>query len=595
MAIADFARKKVSHDTKPVNIIEFSESDKYLGIILYPVQRFIFKLMYGLGLSDELDEPIVIRDEFNDKILYTFTSEFDFLQFLYDNKRINSMDIHDPMETLFFIGRRGTKSTMISIITAYTLYLVLRHELPQRYFRILKQAEIGVAITSNNKGNASKQLRETANFVFGSKWFEPFLVSKEPAAGGFFLNTQHALANPHDKVGKIFVSVFAASPSVRGSANIEAVLDEYAHYIDSDKSTKTDPLDEKVYDAITPSVAGFTTPEGRPLGKVFIATSPNGKKGNAYKKYKNSFDDPSVLMLHMPSNWVNPNLSSDFIRKAYNESEVTCAQEYWAEFVDSKHGYIKIEGKVRCCEDISIPNKMARSGKYRYYLGVDQALSTDSFSIAVVHYDPSYVRTLDPESNYSMYVPDDKRGAFVIDYIGTIEPLDDESLDIDMVINEVEQAFRSFRITKGGYDQWSKEFMEREFRKKGFFRKMEFMNASQTTNTEWAKMFKRLINSANVVWSPFTANSEGTTFSDEVLSLQEKTSGKYIKVEAPPGAHDDRYSAVTKALYLCAEDVSERNNNKVSPSSRRSSSTAYNKRRVASRIARSASSTNRVK
>ena len=465
------------------------------------------------------------------------------------------MDINDPLETLFFLGRRGTKSTMISMVTAYTLYLLLRHETPQEYFKIIKQSEIGIAIVSNNKGNASKQLRETSNMVYGSKWFQPFLVTKDPASEGFYLRTRRGITHPEERIGKIVVSVFAASPSVRGSANIVVILDEYAHFIDSDKSTKRDPLDEKVYDAATPSVAGFIDEHNNALGKVFIATSPNGKKGNSYKKYKSSFGDSSVLMLHMPSNWVNPNMSTQFIRKKYDEDESVCAQEYWAEFIDAKHGFIKVEGKVRACEDINIPNIKKSTNKFQHFMAIDQALSTDSFSFAVVHFDPYYVRELAEDSEYKMYFPlEGPNPTYVVDYVGSLSPTDTESLDIDMVIDEVEVIFRAFNVRRGGYDQWSRKFMEREFKRKGLMKRMEFMEASQTTNTEWAKMFKRFINQSMIVWSPFSMDAYDRSFSDEVLSLEEVIGSNHIKVEAPSGLHDDRYSAVTKALYLCMSD-----------------------------------------
>jgi len=559
MAIADFARGKIANVDIPMDILSFTRHPDYLNIKLYPIQIFIFKLMYGISLSDDIsNNPIIIKDEFNEHTLHTFTSEVDFLDFLYTEKRINSKNIEDPLETLFFLGRRGTKSTMISVITAFTLYLVLRHESPQEYFQILMQSEIGVAVVSNNKGNASKQLREIANMVYGSKWFSKFLVNKEPASEGFFLKTTTEIKDPKSGVGRILVAIFAASPSVRGSANIEVIMDEYAHYIDSDKSTKKDPLDEKVYDALVPSVSGFVDKKGKALGKVFIATSPNGKKGNSYKKYKASFGDPNTLMLHMPSHWVNPQMSTEFIRKKYEESEVVCAQEYWAEFTDAKHGYVKIEGKIKVCEDARVTNVMKGSPRIRYYAGIDQALSTDSFAVVVCHHESSYSRTL-VDDDYKIYLPDKDGGVYILDYIRAFVPPEesDESLDIDEVIDEVKRVFKAFKIVKGGYDQWSKEFMQREFKRMGIMQRMELLTATQVTNSDWAKSFKRLINKGQIVWSAFTEDTNGVTFTDEVMGLEEKVSSAMIKVEASSGGHDDRFSAACKALYLCMDDISK--------------------------------------
>ena len=559
MAIADFTRNKIKDADVPMDILSFTKHPDYLNIKLYPIQIFIFKMMYGISLSTNISKnPIIIKDEFNEFILYTFTSEVEFLDFLFREKRINSKEINDPLETLFFLGRRGTKSTMISIITAYTLYLVLRHECPQEYFKILVQSEIGIAVVSNGKTNASKQLREIANMVYGSKWFSSFLVNKEPAAEGFFLKTTKEIKETKSKAGRISVSIFAATPSVRGAANIEVIMDEYAHYIDSDKSTKKEPLDEKVYDALVPSVSGFVDSKGKALGKVFIATSPNGKKGQSYKKYKNSFGDPGTLMLHMPSHWVNPQMSTEFIKKKYSESEAVCAQEYWAEFTDAKHGYVKIEGKVRVCEDARVTNVMRGSPRIRYYIGIDQALSTDSFAVVVCHYESEYPRTL-VDDEHKMYLPDEEGGVYILDYVKAFVPPEgsSESLDIDDVVNEVKKIFRSFKIVKGGYDQWSKEFMQREFKRMGIMQRMELLTATQVTNSDWAKSFKRLVNNGQIVWSAFTEDDHGVTFTEEVMALEEKVSSAYIKVEAASGGHDDRFSAACKALYLCMDDISK--------------------------------------
>lgn len=586
--------KKLRPDAedKPLNILEFSEHRDYLNIKLYPVQKFIFKLMYGIPLSEDIsDDPIVIRDEFNEHIIHTFTSELQFLDFLYETKRINSKNISNPMETLFFLGRRGTKTTMISIVTSYTLYLLLRNKCPQDYLKILRQSEIGVAVVSNNKGNASRQLREIANMVYGSKWFAPFIVSKEPSQEGFFLRTREEIENKDwSKIGKLLVSVFAASPSVRGASNMVVIMDEFAHFIDSDKSTKSEPLDEKLYDALTPSVSGFTTDEGDALGKIFIATSPNGKRGESWKKYEMSFDDDSVLMLHMPSNWVNPRLAPKVIKKAYEKSESVCSQEYWAMFVGTKSSFIKSADKLSICEDVSLPNRPQGSNTKRYYMAIDQALSSDNFAIAVVHYEPNYKRVLS-DSNNNLHIPETD-GVYVIDYVYSYVPSGDESLDIDDMIAEIKMIFKKFKIVKGGYDQWSKEFFEREFKRVGVFKKMELMFADQRMNSEWAKTFKQRINKGDIVWSPFTENDDGITFSGEIEGLVEKIAGKFIKVEAGGTGHDDRFSAVIKALYLCYGDPNKHVQTPISV--RAKANSAQNKRVTNNLINRSVKKGKRI-
>lgn len=246
MAVSDLVKTIVKNDGRLLNIIEFVESKKHLNIKLYPVQRVIFKLIYGIPLSDDIsDDPIILKDDFNEVILYTFTSEIEFVEFLVSEKKLNSSDIIDPMEVLFFVGRRGTKTTMISMMVSYTIYVILEIGNPHEYFGIVLQSEIGIAVVSNKTSNASKQLREISNMVYGSKYFSEYIVSKEPSKEGFFMKTKYGKNNPDKRVGLINIQVFAATPSVRGSSNIVVVLDEFAHYIDSDNPQRLCLLTKK--------------------------------------------------------------------------------------------------------------------------------------------------------------------------------------------------------------------------------------------------------------------------------------------------------------------------------------------------------------
>ena len=85
--------------------------------------------------------------------------------------------------------------------------------------------------------------------------------------------------------GDILISVFAASPSVRGASNMVIIMDEFAHFRISEESRKDNPLDKVVYEAMAPSTSGFVNHDGKPAGKKFILSSPLGKKGKMYEMY----------------------------------------------------------------------------------------------------------------------------------------------------------------------------------------------------------------------------------------------------------------------------------------------------------------------
>lgn len=546
MAIANFAQSMQGLSTA-VDIITFTESQSYLGVKLFPVQRFLLKIVYNMPLSDDIsDAPIVIKDKFNETIIGIFESEKDFLQYLYDNDFINSMDF-DPhlIEINLIVGRRGTKTTLSSIITCFTLYQMLNNDSPHEYLGVIKQSEIGVAICSNNKDNAARQLREVSAFVYGSDWFKPYLVSKEAAAEGFFLKTNEQIKNPDMKVGKLYVSVFAASPSVRGSSNIVVIMDEYAHFIDSEVSTKSKPLDKILYEALTPSVSGFSTKEGDPMGRAIIITSPNGKKGEVWKKKKTSKNDRSTLFLNVPSWWINPTIAPAFLKKMYMESEQSFWQEFGAKFVEKESNWIINFQKFRSMRDISLSNSINNGvqGK-RYYLGVDLALSGDGTAMSVVSFTPHRERKLDDEGDVTLIT---NEGVYAVEYCWYKLPARGEILQPSEIFSEIENIKNHYKIVKAAFDQWSYDLFSEYMKDKNITLPKEKISSTQETNSNMARFFKTLMNEGCLI----LPNDDDLFY--EIEALRESISGKYIKVENTAG-HDDRFTSILRALWICKMD-----------------------------------------
>jgi len=546
MAISTLV-SKISKSTSIVDPITFAQSPNFLGINLFPLQKFIIKIVYGMELDDNLKVPIVIKDKFNEVVLEEFYSETEFLYYLYDNDYINSLEFDESIiEMVLVIGRRGTKTTISSIITAYTLYLLLMKESPHEYLGVIKQSEVGIAICSNNKDNASRQLREVSAFIYGSKWFKPFLVSKEPAAEGFFLKSSEQISNPESKIGHIFVSVFAASPSVRGASNLIVIMDEYAHFIDSEVSTKSKPLDKLLYEALTPSVSGFSDPDGKPLGRAMIITSPNGKKGEVWKRKKTSRDDKSQLFMNIPSWWINANLASAFLRKMYNESEASFWQEYGAKFVEKESGWIENMAKFRSMRDLALSNsKNNGTMKKRYYVGVDLALSGDGTAISVISYSKNRGRTLEDEKHNEHIT---NEGVYAIEYVWYKLPAKGQILSVNEIIVELLSIKEQFNVVGWAFDQWAYDMFDQWLQEKNIKLKNKMkVSSTQESNSNMARFFKALMNEGKIV----LPNDDDLFY--ELEALKETLSGKHIKVENTSG-HDDRFTSILRALWIAQSD-----------------------------------------
>jgi len=90
------------------NILEYIEQSWGLGMNLFPVQRFIVKLYYGIPL-EEHKKTILIPDMLATKVLYSFT-EKEYLQYLYSEGRCNiGEQDHERLELVLALGRRSGK------------------------------------------------------------------------------------------------------------------------------------------------------------------------------------------------------------------------------------------------------------------------------------------------------------------------------------------------------------------------------------------------------------------------------------------------------------------------------------------------------
>ena len=102
--------KKSIQTKDTVDIITFVEAKWGLNTELFPVQRFILKVFYGLELDDE-NKTILLPDETNVRVIGEYT-EKEFMQYLIDTGRTNLLS-YEPgrarQNLLLNAGRRGTK------------------------------------------------------------------------------------------------------------------------------------------------------------------------------------------------------------------------------------------------------------------------------------------------------------------------------------------------------------------------------------------------------------------------------------------------------------------------------------------------------
>lgn len=390
-------------------------------------------------------------------------------------------------------------------------------------------------------------MREVQKMISNSPFFKDFIVNNSVSHSGSSEGAGLVLVTKSElktgvKAGNIIITAFAANPSVRGSNNIVAIMDEFAHFIDSEKSTKDNPLDKELWKALTPSTSGFVDINGKKLGKNIVLTSPNGKRGEVWARRESSKGSKNTIFLNMPTWWMNPRISSEDLKEEFKASEINYRQEYMAEFTSRSGLAIGSKDKFMSQIDLSIPNTISnRKPTAHYYIGIDQAFSGDAFSVAVSHFETNHQRVHMEEHHAKMVK---SSGVVVFDYIGRMIPTGNEKLQVDEVLDWLSQILRTFRIRDGQYDSWSAHLFGYVLNQRGIGKNIRELVPTQASNDQIARTFKSCL-ADGIIAYPY--NEE---FIEEMELLTEKTTGKYIKIENTTG-HDDMYSAMSKSLNLC--------------------------------------------
>jgi len=557
-----------------MNIVEFAQDKEVgLGFKLYPMQILIFKLFFNIPLSNKVeDNPIEIPDMFNETVLMVL-SEVDAVNYLFSEKMINmNYDTISKLdsviiEILFFIGRRGSKTTMVSIIYAYLVYLLLKLRNPHLYFRISYSDPIGLLVVSNTEDGALRQYASLKQILKSSKFIKPFI--KGSSGKEYYIATPRFKelednGFPQELKGDIKIIASAATSKVRGTSLVAAGMDEFAHFGDSQVKNKQKPRDKEIYEALLPAVSGFVTPEGKPFGRSFVFTSPNGKKGESWLKYQSSFNRTDVLMIRTPSHYINRNLASEFIKKMWDESELSAKQEYFAEFVDNVGNYITNIHKLRAQVNKLWRNSLRNAKvKGKYNLSVDLAQSGDEVSFTITHKEkvrPKHV-PLDPPMDYkgidyNMYLSN--KDVVVLDYYVKLTPEESGGvISHQLILETFRVLYKYYNITKTTIDQWNYQIYSELLVGAGIVPEDELLlfEATEKSNSEVAKTFKRLYSDGRLMMPEDVDHDsigEGSTSLEEIIGLTEINKGRgIIKVMAVGSlAHDDFYSSFSRSCYM---------------------------------------------
>jgi len=561
---SDFINAKKLKDDTERNIIEFAEAPWGLGLgslpgqpPLFPVQKFILKCAYNIPLSRSVDRKIIIKDKFNEKERFRF-NEMEYLEFLIDENRINIKEVTgNPDDTrpniLLVIGRRGLKTSTISILIAFETYKLIRKFSPHSYYNIMPNDEIWLSCIATQQEQASELFRRITGHIEQAECFKRY--RSKPTLNYMQLNTERDIEQFGGNRPSIrVVAAPCSGRGLRGHNNICAVMDEMGYFFESESSA--DKSDKIVYDAVTPSVAKFNSPTGEPHGKVLCISSPNTRKGKFYDLYQRSFekDCNDLLMIQAPTWEVDYTLSSKYLRSKFSENPLSFNNEFGAQFSDRIFAWIENEQVLRLNIIPGLKYKTHSYERIPHFMGIDVGLQNDGTAIAICHIDkkqtPEGLRDfIELDCVEVRYAKDEGKDYFTPEEMG------------DWIATFAEKFF----IVKGSMDQHYGLSIMPQLHKKGF-KQIGMTHTSREYNSRiYQNLMSKMLDGTLRIPGEGCDKSEKGTKKDhpliaELLVLQATQHSKYmISVEAPKvaGMHDDMSDAYSRAVFLATEYMSK--------------------------------------
>lgn len=524
---------------------------------LYPVQRFIIKCYYGLELDESNNKDIIVKDQFNETILYRF-NEYEYMKYLFNEGRINRIyEAGDDYPNLILVcGRRSGKTTLTSCIITYEVYKLLNKYCPQEYYKIMPEDPIKVTCISTSKDTASELFLKIIGHIERSEFFRKY--RRKPTQQYLNLHTQRDL----DKYGPKGISSLSirvapcSAKGLRGPGNIVVALDEMAFFFADEKhaggqSTK-DRDDRAIYKAATPSVAKFKKEDGTPDGKIICLSSPGPKSGKFFEEYERSFKEGNedLLMMQAPTWEIDPELSTQFLKNKYKENPISFKSEFGAQFSDRLFGWIDDPNIVRKNVIPGLRCKTRSASRVPHFMGIDIGLKNDGTAITIGHWISEFennvkVERLEIDDYQVRYAEEENR----------------EYFDPDELVDWIASFTSKYYIARGLMDQYYGMTIVPQLRKKGF-KQFEYRQFTDGLNSSVYQMFLSCLLSRTLrIPEGESTFVNGVETNDsilikEILSLQAEQRSKYIiKVHAPErkGEHDDLSDSTARMVFIAHE------------------------------------------
>jgi hypothetical protein len=462
-----------------VDIITFCEHVEFLNMVgqnppmkLWPMQKIVLKLFYRGSRGNEHINLTEEERQIMDDIANTESLDYDSNNggFRQITEKYDRGNLHNTL--LLVMGRRSSKTLMVSIIAAYEAYKLVELKNPHEYYTN-KGVEIaaGKPIAILNVAVSATQaydplFLEIEARITRSNYFRDKVNYQACKKGTIYLLTDadREEIRRREREGItlkvdgsiVLMSGHSNSNSLRGKASIAILFDEFAHFIQTDGRTSGD----EAYRALVPSTRQFGAD-----GRIVLLSDPKGKEGMFWKLFQMSTErtldpngedllddngiyipkDDKILALQIPTWRMNPtpDLSRKVLeREEKNKDPISFACTYGARFMGEEGAKFFDETRLTNCIDFSAGPVEFGDPKHVYYIHLDPATTSHNYALAMVH-----------PVTFTNRFGEIKRKVF-LDLLKFWRPSEEGPVDINDVQRTIIDLCRRFRVVSVTFDQW---------------------------------------------------------------------------------------------------------------------------------------------
>jgi hypothetical protein len=494
-------------------------------------------------------------------VIDSFQSEFDLLYSEEFDPKLR-MQVLDKCtkrykfeELVLVLGRRSGKSFLVSAMALYELYRLISMGHPQARYGLMEFDEVVILNVARNEEQAKKAIfSKIKQTVLASPFFAPY-IGKDTELEMRFYTEHDREENVRRKEQNI--NLFAGSLVLRcGSSNASGlvgltcwtiIMDEVAAMAGDNPESG---VDYALYDDLKPSLATF----GKD-GKMMLLSNPKGPLGLLYDLHENRQEDPTTLVMRLPTWLTNPNIDKEWLDGQKKKDPQEFQMQYGAEFGASSSDPMFVNEDIEnMFKSMSmVPRKERAEGHFEYFCHLDPARTSDYYALVIAHTEIMY-GTLGPDHTPLKRV--------VVDHVHFWNPMTkNQPVKEKEVEDYVIDLHKRFRFKQVSIDQWNSQssviklqsfgipIVERQFNKE--YKEKIYTELSQLIRDARIDIYDLSGGSYCDSESRIISLNEIQEAKIQFLFLQKKWKGKRYYIEALSGYKDDICDCIAAVSYEC--------------------------------------------